>query len=58
MFNWFEKFILKKLAKKLIKKLPTLKEKGVDLIEKEQQKLFEKIEVAIIQFAEKLANKK
>jgi hypothetical protein len=32
MFNFIEKFILKRLAKKIVNKLPKLKEKGVDLI--------------------------
>lgn len=57
MLNWFEKFIIKNFAKKIIKKFPTLKEKGVDFIEENAEKLFEKIEIAIVQFIEKCENK-
>lgn len=57
MFNFIEKFILKRLAKKIIKKFPTFKEKGVDFVEENAEKLFEKIEMAIVQFVEKSENK-
>ena len=57
MLNWFEKFIIKNFAKKIIKKFPSLKEKGVDFIEENAEKLFEKIEIAIVQFIEKRENK-
>lgn len=57
MLNWFEKFVIKKFAKKIIKKFPDLKEKGVDFIEENAEKLFEKIEIAIVQFIEKCENK-
>lgn len=57
MLNWIEKFFAKRIVKRLAKKLPALKEKGVDFIEKEQKKLFEKIEMAITQFIEKYSNK-
>lgn len=57
MFNFIEKFILKRLAKKIVNKLPKLKEKGVNFVEKNAEKLFEKIEMAIVQFVEKSENK-
>lgn len=57
MLNWFEKFIIKKFAKKIIKKFPEFKEKGVDFIEKNAENLFQKIEVAIVQFIEKREDK-
>lgn len=55
--NWFEKLLIKKLAKKIIKKFPEFKEKGVDFVEENAEKLFQKIEVAIVQFVEKFENK-
>lgn len=56
--NWLEKFFIKRVAKKIIKKFPDLKNKGVDIVEKNAEKLFEKIEIAIAQFVEKFENKK
>jgi histone H3/H4 len=50
--NWLEKILIKKLAKKVIKKFPKFKEKGVDFVEEKAEKLFEKIEMAIFQFVE------
>ena len=53
MFNFIEKFILKRLAKKIVNKLPKLKEKGVDFVEKEAKELLEKIERIILAYIEK-----
>lgn len=55
--NWLEKFFIKKIAKKIIKKFPDLKNKGADIVEKNSEKLFEKIEIAIVQFVEKFETK-
>ena len=55
--NWFEKLLIKKLAKKIIKKFPEFKEKGVDFVEENAEKLFQKVEITIVQFIEKFENK-
>ena len=57
MFNFIEKFLIKKLAKKVIKTIPELKEKGVKIIEKHSEEIFEKLEILIIKFIEKYENK-
>ena len=56
MLNCIEKFFAKQIVKRLIKKLPKLKEKGVKFIEEKQNKLFEKIEMAITNFIEEHSN--
>ena len=53
MFNFIEKFILKRLAKKIVNKLPKLKQKGADFIEKEAKELLEKIENVILDYIKK-----
>lgn len=55
--NAIEKWVLKHVAKKIVKKFPDLKQKGFDFIEKNQEKLFAKIEIAIAQFVEKYESK-
>lgn len=55
--NFIVKWVMKHVAKKIVKKFPDLKQKGVDFIEKNQEKLFAKIEIAIAQFVEKFENK-
>lgn len=55
--NFIEKWVIKRLAKKIAKSFPDLKMKGVDFIEKNAQELFEKIEIAIAQFIKKFEDK-
>lgn len=66
--NFIEKFVLKRIAKKIIKNLPDIKEKieneGIKIFEKYEQiikdnakELLAKIEIAVIQFIEKYENK-
>lgn len=50
MFNFIEKFIIKRIAKKFINKIPSLKKKGTILIEKKADELFKKIEETIFNF--------
>lgn len=59
-----EKWVLKSVAKKIIKKLPDLQEKGKEVVDEYLQKieinaeeLLEKIEVAIVKYIEKFENK-
>lgn len=62
--NAIEKWAIKHVAKKIVKKLPDLQEKGKEVVNEYLQKieinaeeLFEKIEVAIVNYFEKLADK-
>ena len=56
MFNWFEKLILKRIAKRLTAKVPKIKEKGVDFIEKETKTILDKIESIFLSYLEKYKN--
>ena len=55
--NFFEKWVIKKFAKKVIKELPDLKEKGKDIIENHSEEIFNKIQIAILQVVDKYENK-
>lgn len=62
--NWIENFIIKRLAKKVIKMLPDLQEKGKEVINDYSQKieenaenLLEEIKITIVKFIEKFENK-
>lgn len=55
--NFIEKWVLKRLAKKIIKLLPELKVKGKEIIEKHSEEIFNKIQIAIMQVIEKYENK-
>ena len=55
--NFIEKWVIKKFAKKVIKELPDLKEKGKEIIEKHAEEIFNKIQIAILQIIEKYENK-
>ena len=56
MANFIEKFIIKKLIKKILKKLPKLKQEAEDLIviygDDVVEKVFEKVEQVVVDFAE------
>lgn len=62
--NFLEKWVLKRIAKKLVKNLPDLREKAknegkqifdkyIQQIEQHGEELFDKIQIAIVQFVEK-----
>lgn len=51
-FNLLEKVVLKHIAKKLISIFPEIKAKGVEIVEKYSEELFDKIEIAIVKFIE------
>jgi hypothetical protein len=62
--NWIEKLVIKNLAKKIIKKLPDLQEKGIEVIneysekiEKNAENLLEEIKIAIVKHIEKFETK-
>ena len=66
--NFIEKFVIKRFAKKLVKKLPDIKqkiekegkkifEKYVKQIEEHSEELYNKVQIAILQVIEKYENK-
>ena len=62
--NWIEKIIIKKMAKRIIKKLPDLQEKGIEVIneysekiEKSAENLLEEIKITIVKHIEKFETK-
>lgn len=61
MFNWVERLIVKNVIKRLLKKLPKLKDKSNQLLEIYGEsliaKVFEKIEQVVTEFAEKHTDK-
>ena len=50
--NAIENWVIKRFAKKLINSLPDLKDKGLDIIEKHAEELFNKIQISIGKFVE------
>ena len=55
--NWIENFVIKRIAKKLAKAIPALKEKGVEYIEEHAEELVQKVKITIFEYLQKLANK-
>lgn len=56
-FNLLEKVVLKHIAKKIVGIFPDIKVKGVEIVEKYAEELFNKIEIAIVKFIEEHTNK-
>lgn len=56
-FNLLEKVILKHIAKKIVGIFPDIKAKGVEIIEKYAEELFNKIEIVIVQFIKEHTSK-
>lgn len=57
VFNWFERFVIRRLAKKVVKLMPELKEKGLEIIEKYKDEILEKVKETIVKFIEEHKNK-
>ena len=57
VFNWFERFIIRKLAKKVVKLMPEFKEKGLEIVEKHADEILEKVKETILKFIEEHKNK-
>ncbi len=57
LFNLFERFVIRRIAKKIVKLLPELKEKGLEIIEKYKDELLEKVKETIVNFIEEHKNK-
>ena len=57
MFNFLEKFIFKRIVKKLIKAFPSLKEKGLKIYEENKEEIIQKVKTVILESIKKFANK-
>ncbi len=52
LFNLFERFVIRRIAKKIIKLTPELKEKGLLIAEKYADEILEKVKETIFKFIE------
>jgi histone H3/H4 len=57
MFNFLEKFVFKRIVKKLIKAFPSLKDKGLKVYEENKEEIIQKVKTVILELIKKLANK-
>ena len=57
VFNLFERFVIRRLAKKVVKLMPEFKEKGLEIAEKYSDEIFEKVKETILKFIEEHKNK-
>ena len=55
--NWIEGFVIKRIAKKMKKAIPLLKEKGDEYIEEHKDAIIQKVKVAVFEYLQKRANK-
>ena len=56
IFNLFERFVIRRLAKKVVKLVPELKEKGLEIVEKYADEILEKVKETIVKFIEEHKN--
>lgn len=57
MFNFLEKFVFKRIVKKLIKAFPSLKDKGLKIYEENKEEIIQKVKTVIFEHLKKLADK-
>ena len=57
VFNLFERFVIRRIAKKVVKLMPEIKEKGFEIIEKYSDEILEKVKETIVKFIEEHKNK-
>ncbi len=57
VFNWFERFVIRRLAKKVVKLMPEFKEKGLEIVEKYADEILEKVKETVIRFVEENKSK-
>ena len=57
IFNLFERFVIRRIAKKIVKLVPEVKERGVEIVERHADEILEKVEETIIKFIEEHKNK-
>lgn len=54
--NWIENFVIKRIAKKVVKALPSLKEKGLEIIETHAEEIFQKVKITIFNYLQEHKN--
>lgn len=57
MLNFLEKFVFKRIVKKIIKAFPSLKEKGLKIYEENKDEIIQKVKTIILEHLKKLADK-
>lgn len=57
MFKWLEKFVIKRIIKRISNELPELKEKAFDYLEENKDEIIEKIKDIIVDFIKSKTNK-
>lgn len=57
MFKWLEKFVIKRIIKRITKELPELKEKATAYLEDNKDEIIEKVKDLIVDFIKGKANK-
>ncbi len=57
LFNFIEIFVIKRIAKKIIKAFPSLKDKGLEIIETHKEEILQKIQIVIFKYIEKYKNR-
>lgn len=57
LFNILEIFVIRQMAKKIIKAFPTLKEKGLEIIETHRDEILQKVQITVFQYIEKHKNR-
>ncbi len=57
VFNLFERFVIRRIIKKIIKIAPVLKEKGLEILEKHTDEILEIVEETIVKVIEGYKNK-
>ena len=59
--NWFERLVIRRIAKKFVKKIPDLKNEALEIIETKTPELLElideKIKETVLKFVEEHKNK-
>lgn len=57
MLKWLEKFVIKRIIKRISKELPELKEKALKYLEDNKDEIIEKVKEAIVNFIKSKTDK-
>ena len=57
MFKWLEKFVIKRIIKRISKELPELKEKALEYWKDNKDEIIEKVKDVIVDFIKSKTNK-
>ena len=57
MFNWLEKFVIKRIVKRISNELPELKEKALEYWEDNKDEILDKVKDVIVDFIKSKTNK-